>query len=109
MLRLLQQTPFRLFSTTPPADAPPSSPPPSSAPASSKPTEYLLFPTAYPVSPFYFYSTRINKHLYEFMLKHKIRYVAAFPIRPGVYRRSFYPMSIDHLETERTRPFIQLV
>lgn len=33
------------------------------------------------------------------MLKHKIRYVAAFPIRPGVYRRNFFPHSLENLES----------
>jgi hypothetical protein len=65
-------------------------------------TEYLLLPTNFPVSPYYFYSTRINKHLYEFIQKHKIRYVAAFPVRPGVFRRPFYPHSLEDMESHRT-------
>ena len=52
---------------------------------------YLLFPTSLPISPYYFYSTKINKQLYEYLQKHKIRYVAAFPVRPGVHPQSFWP------------------
>lgn len=96
MLKVLQRSSFRLFSSKDSAEASASSSP--GTPAPSKVAEYLLFPTAFPVSPFYFYSTRINKHLYEFIQKNKIRYVAAFPIRPGVYRRNLYPLSVDNLE-----------
>jgi hypothetical protein len=91
MLKVLQRLPFRLFSSKDAAD--PAVPPPSQP----KHIEYLLFPTAFPVSPYYFYSTRINKHLYEFIQKNNIRYVAALPIRPGVYRRDFFPHSREDL------------
>lgn len=60
--------------------------------------EYLLFPTSFPVAPYYLYSARINRHLYDYLQKHKIRYVAAFPIRPGVYPRQFHPLGLDDLE-----------
>ena len=66
---------------------------------SSNKLEYLLFPTEYPVSPYYFYSTKINKFLADYIQKHKIRFAAAFPIRPGVYRRGFYPNSLEDLES----------
>jgi hypothetical protein len=60
--------------------------------------EYLLIPTSFPVAPYYFYSARINRYLYDYLQKYKIRYVAAFPLRPGVYPRNFYPHEMDHLE-----------
>ena len=55
-----------------------------SAPSASG-EKYLLFPTAYPIVPYYFYSPSINKNLYNYLQKHKIKYVAAFPVRPGVH------------------------
>lgn len=69
--------------------------------------EYLLFPTNLPIPPYYFYSTKINQHLYEYLTHHKIRNVAAFPIRPGVYRRSFFPLDRDHFEKERILDYMQ--
>ena len=62
--------------------------------------EYLLFPTNLPIPPYYFYSTKISQHLYDYLMHHKIRNVAAFPIRPGVYRRSFYPLDRENFEKE---------
>ena len=59
--------------------------------ASSKSDKYIVIPTTFPVSPYYFYSTKINRFLYDYLQKHKIKYVAAFPIRPGVYPRPFKP------------------
>ena len=53
------------------------------------------------MSPYYFYSTKINKFLAEYIQKHKIRFAAAYPIRPGVHRKAFYPQSLEDLESER--------
>jgi len=61
--------------------------------------KYLVFPTAHPVVPYYFHSARINRHLYNYLQKHKIKHVAAFPVRPGVYPRPFYPLSAEDLES----------
>lgn len=60
--------------------------------------DYLLFPTSFPIAPYYFYRAKINRHLYDYIHKHKIRYVAAFPVRPGVYPWPFYPHDSDHFE-----------
>lgn len=84
MLRRLQLSLGRAFST-------------SLGEGPSTAGEYLLMPTNFPVAPYYFYSSRINRHLYDYLQKHKIRYVAAFPIRPGVYPLNFYPQEMDHL------------
>ena len=62
--------------------------------------EYFLIPTNLPIPPYYFYSTRINQMLYEYLNNNKIRNVAAFAIRPGVHRRKFYPLDKDNFEKE---------
>ena len=82
MLRRLQLTSLSRFAISFSGDQP------SQHPNSDK---YLLIPTTFPVAPYYFYSTRINKCLYDYLQKHKIRYVAAFPIRPGVHPQQFKP------------------
>lgn len=90
MLRRLQLTHFlRSFSTEFP----------------SARSEYLLFPTSFPISPSYIYSAEINKHLYDYIEKHKIRYAAAFSVRPGVCRAAFHPLSLDDLENRRKMIF----
>jgi hypothetical protein len=70
-------------------------------------SEYLLFPTSFPISPSYIYSAEINKHLYDYIDKHKIRYAAAFSVRPGVCRTAFHPLSLDDLENRRKFTIIQ--
>jgi len=70
--------------------------------------EYLLLPTNLPIPPYYFYSTKINQYLYEYLSLHKIRNIAAFAIRPGVYRRNFFPLDRENLEKERILDHIQL-
>lgn len=90
MFRRLQLLPMKRMSSTYSAEG--------SGQGLSTAGEYLLFPTSFPVAPYYFYSARINRHLYDYLQKHKIRYVAAFPIRPGVYPRQFHPLDLDHLE-----------
>lgn len=45
--------------------------------------------------PYYFYSTKINPRLQEYITKHNIKYVAAFPVRPAVHRHTLYPTSLD--------------
>lgn len=62
--------------------------------------EYLLIPTNLPIPPYYFYSTRINQYLYDYLIHHKIKNVAAFAVRPGVHRRKFYPLDKDNFEKE---------
>lgn len=98
MLRVLQKVSQACFSAKDGAEGSGTF---SSSTTSNK-SEYLLFPTPYPIPPYYFFSARINKHLYEFIQKNKIRYIAAIPIRPGVFRRNFFPHSLDNLESERT-------
>lgn len=98
MLKRLQFLPRRWFSLKEPIEG-------ETAPSK---TEYLLFPTNYPVSPYYFYCTKINTHLADYIIKNNIKYVAAFPKRPAVYRRNFYPTSIPHLEEERKTTHMQL-
>ena len=60
--------------------------------------EYLLFPTKFPIFPYYFYMTKINKYLYEYINHNRIKYVSAFPLRPGVAKKEFHPLSWYHLE-----------
>jgi hypothetical protein len=86
MLKALQRMPLFRFS--------------SESAMSSNKFEYFLIPTNFPVPPYYFYSTRINQVLYDYLNNNKIRNVAAFAVRPGVHRRKFYPLDKHHFEKE---------
>lgn len=43
---------------------------------------------------------KINKHLRDYILKNKIRYVATCTLQPGVAKGKFIPESEDHLINE---------
>ena len=58
----------------------------------------MVLPTKFPIFPYYVYTTRINKHMYEYITKNNIRYVSAFPLRPGVFKKKFVPTSLEHME-----------
>lgn len=36
--------------------------------------------------------------MYEYITKNNIRYVSAFPLRPGVFKKKFLPDSLEHME-----------
>lgn len=64
----------------------------------ASPDEYLVFPTKFPIFPYYVYMTKINRYLYNYIAKNNIKYVVAFALQPGVAKKSFTPMSVYHLE-----------
>ena len=73
-----------------------------------KEEEYLVFPTKFPIFPYYVYTTKLNKHYYDYINKNKIKYCATFPIQPGVSKRTFLPYSRRHLEAECKHGFISV-
>ena len=53
----------------------------------ANPDEYLVFPTKFPIFPYYFYMTKINQYLYKHIQNNNIKYVVAFPLQPGVAKK----------------------
>ena len=66
----------------------------------SNPEEYLVFPTKFPIFPYYVYMTKINRYLYSYINRNNIKYGVAFALQPGVAKKAFQPMSTSHLEEE---------
>lgn len=58
------------------------------------PEEYLVFPTKRFIFPYYIYTTRINKHLYNYINRNNINYTVALAVQPGVARKELMPTSI---------------